>query len=232
MKRAVIILIATIAANVFLSDVFVAHAQNRGGTVTASSMIVTRTKIKKPKEPVKIRWQNNIDVATTGHDHHQLSYTGGWRFGNFFYFGFGTGVQYYPNVLPWDENGKLDMTTLSEDMKEELENSYYNPSQIAVPVYAQVKFRFLKGRISPFLSASGGLIFQGWASMEEYDKIYCKDGVEGLPFFDAVVGVDFKLKNDSIISFGIGPVLTGQNARYPKAEEDRSTGCFKLGFSF
>lgn len=232
MKRTVIMLIVTIATNIFLSDAFVAHAQNRGGTVTASSMIVTRTKIKKPKEPIKIRWQNNIDVATTGRDHHQLSYTGGWRFGNFFYFGFGTGVQYYPNVLPWDEDGILDMGILSEDMKEELKNSYYNPSQTAVPVYAQVKFRFFKGRISPFLSASGGLLFQNMVSNGEKNDTYQKDGTEGLTFFDAVVGIDFKLKNDSIISFGLGPVLTGQNARYPKAEEDRSTGCFKFGYSF
>lgn len=221
MKRIILIILICI-----LSGSFATHAQNRGGTVTASSMVVTRTKIKNP---IKIRWQNNIDVTVS--EHYQLSYTGGWRFGNFFYFGFGTGVQYYTNVIPWDENGSFEIADISEEMKD----INYAPSKIAVPIYAQLRFRFLKTRVSPYLSATGGLVFQTFCAHEGDYKTgsYYKDGIEGLYYADVFVGIDVRLKNDSSISLGLGPIFTGQDENYLSSEGfTRAIGGFKLGYSF
>ena len=185
-------------------------------------MVVTRTKIKNP---IKIRWQNNIDVTVS--EHYQLSYTGGWRFGNFFYFGFGTGVQYYTNVIPWDENGRFEIADISEEM----EYINYAPSKIAVPIYAQLRFRFLKTRVSPYLSATGGLVLQTFCAHE--GGSYYKDGIEGLYYADVFVGIDVRLKNDSSISLGLGPIFTGQEENYLSSEGyTRATGGFKLGYSF
>lgn len=229
MKR--LIIIVAIAASCFFSDAYSALAQSRTGVVTASSMVVTRTKIKSP---TKIRWQDNIYATTTLTQHHEIAYSGGWRFGNFLFMGFGAGVQMYPNVLPWDENSVIDMNNKGEDLKLD-GDKYYSPSKIAVPVFAQIKFRFLKTRISPYLYGKGGLLCQGMVAHEGDYRTgkYYKDGIDVVYYATFSFGLDIKLNDESSISLGLGPILTGQEENYLDPSEDtRITTGINLEFSF
>lgn len=195
-----------------LSGSFATLAQNRGGTVTASSMVVTRTKL-----PSNIRWQNSIEATVS--DFYSLSYIGGWRFSNALFFGFGTGLQVFPNLLHWDTDDSLFNSELEELQKLD-KSKYYSPSRIALPVYAHVKFRFLKTKISPYLSASGGLLIGSSGS----------EDVTGVYYADCFVGVDFKLKEKSSIALGLGPIWNGQETILE--ENGYSGGGYKLVYSF
>lgn len=205
MKRIIVISLLCI-----LSGSFATYAQNRGGTVTASSMVVTRTKL-----PSNIRWQNSIEATVS--DFYSLSYVGGWRFSNSLFFGFGTGLQIFPNLLHWDRYENLDM----EELQKLDKDKYYSPSRIALPIYAHVKLRFLKTKVSPYLAASGGLIVGSSGSKD----------VTGVYYADCFVGVDFKLNNKSSIALGLGPIWNGQESIILQ-EDGYSGGGYKLVYSF
>lgn len=247
MKR--ILIIAAFAVATLLCDTYVAHCQTKGGVVSASSVVVTRTKVKKVKEPIKIKWQNNIDATIT--QHYAVTYTGGWRFGNFMFLGFGTGVQVHPKVLPWDENGMFVLKGEDKQDIRDMKANYdsYNPSRISVPIHAQVRFRFMKTKVAPYLAASGGLLINGDSYGDDvmnrdydseigyywYENHYKKNGLKGTYYGEVLIGVDFRLKNSSSISFGLGPMWTGQKENYLygyDSEEGMAIGGFKLGYSF
>ena len=260
-----IITIIVIAFAWILSDAFVAHSQSRRGIVTASSMTVTRTKTRV-KDPVKIKWQHNIDATVSPTEHYQLTYTGGWRFGNFLFLGFGTGVQVYPNVLPWGESEayKAEFSVIRNSSYdsdspnfpdgyytyEYFYGKYHNPSRIAVPLYLHTKFRFMKTRVAPFLSASGGFMFTGHVDSEgnrsgddsyygsfRYDTYY-KNGADVVYYADIMFGIDIRFRNESSLTLGLGPIFTGQDDDYPSVysseyeDETRAVGGFRLGYSF
>ena len=240
MKR--LIIIAAIAAISFLSDSFAVHAQSRTGVVTASSMVVTRTKVRNP---IKVQWQDKFEFTYT--EHYQVSYTGGWRFGNFLFLGFGAGVQVYPNVIPWDENGTYSIKfPKNENPNDVLDDSkYYSTSKIAVPIYAQIRFRFLKTAVSPYLSGSGGWLFQNnflFTEGREHDPelgecrlySYETNDMNGCYYAEVFVGADVRLKNGAGVSLGLGPIWTGQDGHYlnPRENDTRAIGGFKLELSF
>ena len=266
MKKLFILI--TIAAGCIFSDAFNAYSQNRRGVVTASSTVITRTRIQKERKKMDIKWQHNIDATIT--NHYQLTYTGGWRFGNFFFLGFGTGLQVYPNVLPWGESEthKAEFSVISNSYDEslltdipegyytydDLRDKYHNPSRIAVPLYLHTKFRFMKTRVAPFLSASGGLMFNGYLSCDDsqrgydssygdfkYDRYY-KNGAEVVYYADIMLGIDIRFRNESSLTIGVGPIFTGQDDDYPSIYylmEDlddgtakRASAGIRLGYSF
>lgn len=256
MKR-IIVIVAVIAACI-MSDASVAFSQNRTGVVTSSSMIVTRTKIKKEKDPIPIKWQNNID-ATVSPQYTQLSYTGGWRFGNFLFLGFGTGIQINYKTLPWDENGILSIKDFNRDdltmeghYTPDDFDGYYNAGRIAVPVYLNMKFRFMKTKVAPYLSAAAGVLahrsyrYELRQDLDLYDpnygyysydeNLFEKYGVEGSLFAEIMIGVDFRLKNGSDISIGLGPIWIGErsgaNINSYHIDTNASIGGYKLGYSF
>lgn len=248
MKR--IIVVAALVVACIFSDSFTAFSQNKSGVVTASSMIVTRTKIKKEKDPIKISWQNNIEANVT--EYYELTYTGGWRFGNFLFLGFGTGLQVYPNVVYLDEP-ILDFgygADVPDKVGDRFTKDYFkgnpSPSRIAVPLYANMKFRFTKGRVAPYLSVSGGLLFKGASYTEkrhdydyefgygDYDeyRIY-SDGVTGEYYCKAFVGVDVRLKNETSISLGLGPIWNGHDSDvFDTYLTSTAIGGFTLSVSF
>ena len=248
MKR--IITIACIAFCLLLSGAFTAHAQSRGGVVTASSMVVTRTKVKKPSN---IKWQNNVDLLVS--EHYQLSYTGGWRFGNFMFLGFGAGVQYYQKALPkhYSEAIRINKVNLENFTKpegerfytqEDFSDGYYNPSKIAVPIYGQAKFRFTKGRFAPFIGASYGILitrgcdYLGTVRTSTNGVNHDADDYE-LPvkcvsYLEGMFGLDVRVNDKSSISLSFGPICTGQKEEPLSKREniERVTGGFRLGYSF
>lgn len=256
MKR-IIVIVAVIAACI-MSDASVAFSQNRTGVVTSSSMIVTRTKIKKEKDPVPIKWQNNIDATVTQYT--QLSYTGGWRFGNFLFLGFGAGIQINYKTMPWDENGLLsikdfniDDLTMEGHYTPDDFDGYYSAGRIAVPVYLNIKFRFMKTKVAPYLSAAAGVLahrgyhYEIREDLDIYDpnygyyrydeNLFEKYGVEGSLFAEIMIGVDFRLKNGSDISIGLGPIWKGAGSgvdmnSYHIRPSEVAIGGFKLGYSF
>lgn len=256
MKR--ILIITAVALGCIFMDAFTAHSQTRRGVVTASSTVITRTRIQKEKNPVKIKWQHNIDATVS--DFYSATYTGGWRFGNFLFLGFGTGIQVYPRVIPWSDDKTFILTNIDKSHDPEhlkdynsiddfMGEGYHNPSRIAVPLYAQMKLRFLKSRVAPYLTASGGLLIQGGcysdSSTSDWDPYYgtytykkfYNDGVAPTGYAEIIVGIDIRLKNESNISLGLGPIWTGQQDGYLTTISDhdlynRAIGCFKLGYSF
>lgn len=240
MKR--LFIIAAIAAISFLSDSFAVLAQSRTGVVTASSMVVTRTKVRNP---IKVQWQDKFEFTYT--QHYQVSYTGGWRFGNFLFLGFGAGVQVYPDVIPWDENGTYSIKfPKNENPNDVLDDSkYYSTSKIAVPVYAQIRFRFMKTAVSPYLSGSGGLLIQNnflFTETTDYDPelgeyrlySYNTNDINGCYYAEVFFGADVRLKNGACVALGLGPIWTGQDMEYlnPKSNDTRAIGGFKLELSF
>lgn len=255
MKR-IIVLVAIVVGSV-LSEAYIAHSQTRQGVVTTSSMVVTRTRVKKEKKPIEIKWQNNVDVTVT--EHLELNYSGGWRFGNFLFLGFGTGIHAYMNVISWDKSDKIIVRDYNNYdgpfdpeklegcvVRGELKGNY-QPKRIGVPLYAQVKFRFLKTVVSPYLSGSGGVIFHGDASKSfesngGYDSNYGRynqteyyyTGVTGSYYAKASIGIDVRLKNKASISLGLGPLVSGQSVDYLSDYyyEDKAIGCISLTASF
>ena len=216
-----LITLAVIAFSFIFSDAFVAYAQNRGGVVSASSMVVTRTRIKKQRD---IRWQNNIEAAVT-EGHYDAAYAGGWRFDNFLFLGFGSGVQVYEHVIPdLDYQGLRDFYNKNAN-----DGHYYCPSRIAVPVYAQMKLYFMKTKVSPYLSASGGFLLQG-NLYEDGDRLY-KEGINGTGYADITFGADFKLKNNKSLSLGLYFPITGEMAGIGYSYM-KGNGGYKLTFSF
>ena len=255
MKR--LFLLATLVTAALFSDAFVAFSQNKSGVVTASSMIVTRTKIKKEKDPVEIRWQNNIEASVS--TYYGVSYTGGWRFGNFLFLGFGAGVHVHPNVVPWDDNDRIEIWSFSmpsDDIPDKIKDSYnadyfvggdYAASRISVPLYVNARFRFTKGRVAPYLSASGGLMLQGTSygynlGNGYYDSdygyydidFYEYGGVEGKYYANIQVGADIRLKNHSSMFLGYGVMLNGHDDSplYHEYYDTTVLGCITLGVSF
>lgn len=250
MKR--IFIFTIVAAAFLLSDVTAAFAQS--GVVTSSSMIVTRTKIKKERKPIEIRWQNSIDVTVS--DYGQISYTGGWRFGNFLYLGFGAGVQVHYKVMPWDgdelviknfaDHESVEGHHTPEDYGDDYGLIY--PSRISAPVYLHMKFRFLKTKVSPYLAVSGGMLFQGDYEYDERGKDYDSDygsytsyaftkaGIEAVFYAEAMVGIDLRLKNESNLYLGLGPIWAGKGPveihSYGVGIDPLAIGGFKLGYSF
>ncbi len=255
MKRYFVIF-AIVAA--LFADTFTASSQSRRGAMTSSTTVITRTRIHKEKDPIKIKWQHSVDLTYT--QFIGATYTGGWRFGNFLYLGFGTGIQVNPRVMPWDENGiytVYDFRDKDQDIEGyntlEIDGTYL-AGRVQVPVYVHMKFRFMKTKVSPYLSVSGG--FNVYRSLTyqknegEYDYNYGyytptivgKGGVHGGEYAEAMIGVDFRLKNGSDISFGLGPIWQGSangsrsiyfseysGVSYSDAEP---LGGFKLGYSF
>ena len=127
---------------------------------------------------------------------------------------------------------------------------YHNPSRIAVPLYLHTKFRFMKTRVAPFLSASGGFMFTGHVDSEgnrsghdsdygsfRYDTYY-KNGADVVYYADIMFGIDIRFRNESSLTLGLGPIFTGQDDDYPSVysseyeEETRAVGGFRLGYSF
>lgn len=119
--------------------------------IQSSSLIVT----KKTIEPVKRGYQSDIrlsllcfgepDQTTT-----EITYAGGYRFGNALFLGAGVGVNYNAwsgqYVDPKSNHGDGGYSS-----------AYDIPSaEITVPVFAQVRVYFLKKRVSPFIDATGG----------------------------------------------------------------------------
>lgn len=251
MKR--IFIFTIVAAAFLLSDVTAAFAQS--GVVTSSSMIVTRTKIKKERKPIEIRWQNSIDVTVSNYsDYGQISYTGGWRFGNFLYLGFGAGVQVHYKVMPWDGDDELVIKNFADHESVEGHHTLEDydglicPSRISAPVYLHMKFRFLKTKVSPYLAVSGGMLFQGDYEYDERGKDYDSDygsytsyaftkaGIETVYYAEAMVGIDLRLKNESNLYLGLGPIWAGKGPveiySYGADIDPLAIGGFKLGYSF
>ena len=186
-------MIAAIAFVFCFSDAFVAYAQNRGGVVSASSMVVTRTRIKKQRD---IRWQNNVDIGVMGH-RLDVMYSGGCRFGNLLYLGLSTGLQAYKNMVPSVVD---DTKTFLQNAKET--KTYYYPSRLAVPIMAQAKFYFIKKTVSPYLSVSPGLLYQSTIDFDTKYNGYTIDN-EFITYGEISFGADFKLKNNKSVSLGL-----------------------------
>lgn len=258
--RRVLIFVA-VALGCFLADATEAYSQRRG-TVTSSYTEITRTRVVKERKKIPIRWQHTVDLTYS--QFIGATYTGGWRFGNFLYLGFGTGVQVnYMRVMPWDENGQYVISDFRGDYADQKIEGYntfedvdgtYQAGRVQVPVYVHVKFRFLKKKVSPYLSASGG--FNVYRSLgyekgsEEYDPDYgyytaytvSKGGIHAGGYAEAMIGVDFRLRNDSNITFGLGPIWQGIADGYDRniyfyddyvnTDNDDALVGFKLGYSF
>lgn len=254
-------IIFTIVAALF-ADTFTASSQSRRGAMTSSTTVINRTRIHKKMD---IKWQHNIDATIS--NYYQLTYTGGWRFGNFFFLGFGTGILVYPNVLPWGESqvAKGEFSVISNSYSynygtdvpegyytyDDLHDKYHNPSRIAVPLYLHTKFRFMRTKVAPFLSASGGLMFNGYLSCDDnqrgydpsygdfkYDRYY-KNGADVVYYADIMLGIDIRFRNKSSLTIGVGPIFTGQDNYYPSVSylkgeerEKRAVGGLRLGYSF
>lgn len=225
MKR--ILIITAVALGCIFLDAFTAHSQTRRGVVTASSTVITRTRIQKEKKPVKTKWQNNIDATVT--QHYDISYTGGWRMGNLFFIGFGTGVHVHPNLIPYDRDALAEAVIDAKD-----NHTYYSPGRISVPLYAQMRFYFSKRKVAPYLAVSGGLLFQSAVDLngndygEDYDGRY----VEGTGYGDVFFGADFRLKNSSSIALSVGIMFYDKTDYLAPNYSDIALAGVRLGYSF
>lgn len=205
MKR--LLIFVALVLSCLLSDVTEAYSQGRRGVVTSSYTEINRTRIQK--EPIKIKWQNSVDLTYC--ENIGVTYTGGWRFGNFMYLGFGAGIKVNLSVVPWDDNDMFNSDKLNIEGYPTIEEYHtYYAGRIQIPVYVHMKFRFMKTKVSPYLSASGGFhIYRSMYNDTSGLKTLEKGGIHCGGYAEGMIGVDFRLKNDSNISLGLGPWYEG-----------------------
>ena len=110
--------------------------------VQSSSLIVTKQKL-----PAVARgYQQSVDagynamLSIAGNDLFSLNYIGGYRFGDTFFLGAGTGLDFKLNNPAFDRGNGYPMKL----------------NAVNIPLYAHLRVYFLKERITPFFALSFG----------------------------------------------------------------------------
>lgn len=133
----------------FITLLLFASISAFGQMVSSSSLVVTKTKIKKQLPEVKPGYEQSIDVAYTYFFNDEmgidLNYIGGWRFNRMFYAGLGTGLYFdvldFGWIRPSNQYDMLDIHTVN------------------VPLYAHGRVYFTKKHWMPFVALSIGGTF-------------------------------------------------------------------------
>ena len=99
----------------------------------------------------------------------------------------------------------------------------------AFVAYAQMKFYFMKTKVSPYLSLSGGGLIPGGCFNDEGAII--PDSINVVGYSDISLGADVKLKNGKSVAIGLYfPITTERRGvGYSNMQGD---GGYKLTYSF
>lgn len=183
--------------------------------VSSSSLVVTKTKIKKQLPEVKPGYEQSIDVAYSYFFNNEmgidLNYIGGWRFNRMFYVGLGTGLYF-------------DITDFGDIPSHGVRPYYYTTLDlptVSVPLYAQCKIYLTQKRYMPFIGLSIGGTFSTpiKGSAEYYQDRYNPhtgyvDGYEVyyIPYsyythrflLNPTVGVNYRINADMDLYLSLG----------------------------
>lgn len=195
MKKILLFMVACVCFSVC------AHAQ----LVQSSSLVVT----KRAMSPVRKGFQSDLRLGVTfgnigEYIAPEITYTAGYRFGNAFYLGAGAGLSV--NARSTKNEGGFVRDTYGV----ETYHWYIQSAKVAVPVFAHMRVYFLNRRVSPFLDATGGVMFasKGRLIYGENKDMTCTYH-RNMGFATLSLGVDYRLNDKRIIYFLFGGKIYG-----------------------
>ena len=226
MKRLILI------AVVILLSFSVAEAQQDerySQGVFTQTTTVTRTKIERPKREKPERpknyakrgfqqqasfgwWWTDNRLDDKNYSALRFSYIGGMRFNDYFFAGVGAGLDIGVS------NTDKPIVRKSERGWYEVDNERYidgycsnklMPMQsIAIPLFVNIKGYFLKTRVAPYLSFSGGARLSSGKKLMIYDEYgnYEDQLRYGAfkPFFEIAAGINYRKSADRNFTFQFG----------------------------
>lgn len=231
--RRIILLIAALVCSTQLFAQYSGRVTSTHGTVVEKVTVITIEPevveeeedvfepISYPKYDAKIGYQQEISLNLlvternyyTDYANHRngyctfrINYIGGKRCNNFFFVGFGTGLDigisntYKPHVVKskydnyyiYDENGNYKGGG----------NVVLPMQTIAIPIYANIKVYVARTKLAPYLSFSAGARFSAAKRLTTMDGVY-KYGIVK-PFFELALGASIRKSEKLSHKFHIG----------------------------